>query len=833
MKNLFLIFLISISYGQVINPPQASKNFVQDTLVASDTSGCEGCGNTNQMIGIRTDGGGGGKWHLYKFNGSNDDTVASKEYVDSRSGTDSVFVHQQVALGLDTFSLNSAQAGALYDTTTPFEGVPNEPGVAGFIPGGGGSPFGVNYRTTGTDSVVFSNSPNLTMPSISYPTVHGVLQADTINVSSGTTSGFPLGFLNVRGNLNQHIINQDDIIDISDVNSDTAGAQADAFNSSMTFKGPYKYSHGANYQARLTYAGKDTMTDTWGYYYLPTISDSGTIINSYGFINHEVQLAPGAHVVNQIGFDCDNISVGTESNWCFYSSGTAKSHFSGQVYMGGSIVDGPDTLTHNLFVEDAAVLNNSLDVGNQSHFHNDATFDSWIIPTTNSGIKRGVTNGYLILNGGLGDPATSAEIALHGSTESLLPGDAEYVTALSSGSLHRFYAGVSATKIMDLRADTNISYVPMDIRGNLKVASCTGCGGGSVDSAIARKVYNDSSTSGIGDPSFDFVTANAVTISGAYYGASLQSVGNALIGGGALTGWIHNFGNDTTGGFIKATGNISSGSNITAAGDLNANNVFGSSSVGLANGKFASDASGNVNMVKDTTSGHMGVHGSAIFDSTMKIGGVLGVGLANPASPLYSFEKVEVANNGATAIGSRSFGSQSKIILIRANGTNTSPTAVTDGQIIGSIATGVDTGTGYSLANSAIGISAIGNQTLTNNGFQVTISNIDSGLTTVTNSVIFKNHHINSAGTTPALSSCGTSPVLTAGSTDISGEFTEGTIATGCTISFANSYGSTPFCLVTEQSGLAASYTNSATGITVTNIGALSSTTLNYFCTGH
>jgi hypothetical protein len=85
-------------------------------------------------------------------------------------------------------------------------------------------------------------------------------------------------------------------------------------------------------------------------------------------------------------------------------------------------------------------------------------------------------------------------------------------------------------------------------------------------------------------------------------------------------------------------------------------------------------------------------------------------------------------------------------------------------------------------------------------------------------------------GTIPTLSSCGTSPTITQGSTDNAGEITEGSIATGCTITFAAAKTNAPFCTVTEQSGLAASYTISTSAITITNIGALSSTKLDYHC---
>jgi hypothetical protein len=92
------------------------------------------------------------------------------------------------------------------------------------------------------------------------------------------------------------------------------------------------------------------------------------------------------------------------------------------------------------------------------------------------------------------------------------------------------------------------------------------------------------------------------------------------------------------------------------------------------------------------------------------------------------------------------------------------------------------------------------------------------------------NGHIGTTGPIPTISACGTSPAITTGSTDTAGEVTEGSAATGCVVTFASAYTNAPFCTVTEQSGGVASYTLSTTAITVTNIGALSSTNIDYHC---
>lgn len=88
--------------------------------------------------------------------------------------------------------------------------------------------------------------------------------------------------------------------------------------------------------------------------------------------------------------------------------------------------------------------------------------------------------------------------------------------------------------------------------------------------------------------------------------------------------------------------------------------------------------------------------------------------------------------------------------------------------------------------------------------------------------------HLSSTGTTPSLTSCGTSPSRTG--TDITGTITEGSVSTGCVLTFGVAYTATPHCTLTPQSGLAFSYAVSTTAITITNIGALSSTKIDYAC---
>lgn len=86
---------------------------------------------------------------------------------------------------------------------------------------------------------------------------------------------------------------------------------------------------------------------------------------------------------------------------------------------------------------------------------------------------------------------------------------------------------------------------------------------------------------------------------------------------------------------------------------------------------------------------------------------------------------------------------------------------------------------------------------------------------------------------TPALSSCGTSPSIATGSTDVAGRVTTGTgTPTGCVITFAQAYNATPSCVVVSQTAYATTtpaYTVSTTAITLTQA-AGDSRIYNYVC---
>jgi hypothetical protein len=80
------------------------------------------------------------------------------------------------------------------------------------------------------------------------------------------------------------------------------------------------------------------------------------------------------------------------------------------------------------------------------------------------------------------------------------------------------------------------------------------------------------------------------------------------------------------------------------------------------------------------------------------------------------------------------------------------------------------------------------------------------------------------------LTSCGLSPSATG--SDGAGSILIGAGATGCSVAFQNAYSVVPTCVVSSEAGQAFAYTVATTGITITAIGTISATNIDFVCTG-
>lgn len=105
---------------------------------------------------------------------------------------------------------------------------------------------------------------------------------------------------------------------------------------------------------------------------------------------------------------------------------------------------------------------------------------------------------------------------------------------------------------------------------------------------------------------------------------------------------------------------------------------------------------------------------------------------------------------------------------------------------------------------------------------------------TFTGAVTTKGNVVANGSAIPVLTSCGTSPAITAGSTDFAGTYTTGSGATTCTITFATAFAVAPTCLIvnnTAATALVPTYSTSTTAITVAT--DVASTAYQYVCIGH
>ena len=144
----------------------------------------------------------------------------------------------------------------------------------------------------------------------------------------------------------------------------------------------------------------------------------------------------------------------------------------------------------------------------------------------------------------------------------------------------------------------------------------------------------------------------------------------------------------------------------------------------------------------------------------------------------------------------------------------------------------------YATIAAAILALAMGGSYLHSQGFQ--LSGLPNGSQTnptisgqtVTKGIYFDSKSVGIAGhlkgsmsdsnPTPVLSSCGDTPSLLAGSSDIAGKATNGGTATTCTITFGVAWAAEPVCIVQNMTtgARAVAYSVSTTAITATALTA-------------
>lgn len=1095
-----------INVDSVVTANSASKAFIQDTLVSSDTAKCSLCGNENQMIGLKPGGGGAPIWGAYSFDGGDGDTVAS---LASISGANAGFFTQRVAYvettGVDATALvgypNHAfkTIGSAITALHAVGGGMVQVGIGRF------PPFTTDY---------YPGNPNTKNPSSVggyniYINGSGLphYRADNTTLDGGTIIGGPIEF----DTLNWGLSNLGVDVGTAVTNTYYSGASVDGVSSqnigqfSPSVHPPKTGLYFKNIMVLCRSAAAiahsflmenfyniyvDGLYARFGIHGVVLKGQGGGITNvhtdghnteafllkSAKYIKSMSDLYAGNIWIDTVGYgdtqdgfdliandttgggsttDLQNISganiviTGVQVGMGFYGDLSFARTIRNMQFAGVEFNKIPTTIFYDGGVDPSSLQVNGLTIerellANKGLFQNGPNTGLYL---TERAISEGSPNACIGFNrdphdGTIPNPNSSASQFCNDSANGLnfstfskgggaftppsftapqggpfkfVGSDTSVIASFTDTHLGTAYirtTGVGAVSGASFGSDGDVSFVTM---GNRRLAKLTGsnghvtidslgtgcvtstsgllsagsCAEGS-DSAYARKVYHDSITGGQ-----SAINALSLTATGAIYGASLQSVGNTLIGGGALTSWVHNFGNDTIDGTLKSHGtatfdstlniagaisNIGFGAGITTGGqvysassqtvgnaqvggivlatgihsfDSDTSNVWafvGSSVDSVATKKYVRANKGSTiqNNADSLFGGSFFSHGilpnaEMAFGCTAGGGGACNIvhsvfngvmgtdtvaSLASIRSILPNLTNYSIATRFASEhlsgadtihgklIDSNTITSTSAIqgaIFYPLNiGANHAALATdVDGSIIAATTTGTSTSSvvlsasptltgtvigasSYWTGTAAVGRSNVGSYTFTagdgsggkyinvdggasgsNNGGVYLISNagairgllgttsaviggaFDSsislsstgdqkfstgyggvtiqrlGISASTGDVTVNTGHLRSTGSIPAVTSCGTSAAITTGSSDNAGEFTEGTLASGCVVTFATAYASTPFCTVTEQSGLAASYTTSNSAITITNIGALSSTKLNYACMGH
>ena len=309
-------------------------------------------------------------------------------------------------------------------------------------------------------------------------------------------------------------------------------------------------------------------------------------------------------------------------------------------------------------------------------------------------------------------------------------------------------------------------------------------------------------------------SAGSITITSGYGGSS-QTASTTGTNTGGISGNVQMtifYGGSASGGKVNVGGNAGS---VTFNGGYGGN-AGGTSVVSTSTGGNASGGA--------FVAGNGGTAQTTTANNRTTIGG-------NGGSWNYTAGDGGVATNGSVATG----GLAGSITFLAGKGGSASGGASNIAQNGGSLnflgglaGTGGNTNGGnlYFLGGAKNASGLDGNILLGINAAGTARGFVGIGTTSPASTLTVKGH-IGTDGAIPTLSSCGTAPSIVVGSTDTAFEITEGTIATGCTITFQTAYARTPFVTLSAQSGLTFSYTTSSTTITITNIGALSGTIID------
>ena len=441
-----------------------------------------------------------------------------------------------------------------------------------------------------------------------------------------------------------------------------------------------------------------------------------------------------------------------------------------------------------------------------------------IAATAGAGCSVGGTVGQLVYNSGSGGCLDNPATVTAGGTLTIPA--ANWINITDFGQAYRF-AGIAWTGTTPNNLDTYLGwnsgrtgYTSNTGGENVAIGYTTACslGAGNVSNVFigggsgCDMAGTGSHNIGIGRHTFRFDTAasgssdNVAVGEYAMDGGSDRDEGsnNVAVGSNSLSS--QNTASRNTAVGYKSLQNNSSGADNTGVGanSIGVNTVTGSFLVAVGSSALGQETSGSSDVAVGYTADALNTTGSKNT----------GVGhqacYANVSSDNNSCFGYEAGFN-STGAGNTFIGNVGGLTNV-AGANNT--TLGFQADVSSSALTGA----------TAIGYNA-----------KVAVSN-----TTViggsANTLVTLAGHVTATGSAPALSTCGTSSSILGN--DEAGTITEGSIAVGCIATFATAYGSAPHCSISSEAGLVFTYVLSTTAITVTNVGALSSTKIDYICQG-
>ena len=266
------------------------------------------------------------------------------------------------------------------------------------------------------------------------------------------------------------------------------------------------------------------------------------------------------------------------------------------------------------------------------------------------------------------------------------------------------------------------------------------------------------------------------------------------------------------------------GPSLTGSGTASDPVIVAGASTAALNSIATSDGAGGITWQSAPTLNGFGVAGT----------GRVGIGITQAQAQA----RVDVATeNGDDSLQLRRYTNNSnavKVDFVKAQGTIAAPLAVAGGTNIFSLnAYGYDGSQNRPVGALAFGVDAGFAQGIAPGKLQIFTTDT-SGTSRERFRVDSLGHWVSPLQVAPAASGCGSGPIIAG--TDVTGVVTEGAGASGCTISFARPYsytGNTVHCTITSEAGVPFRYVVSGTGITITNLGALAGTSLDYTCIGN